>query len=123
MLEEPESALARLWRRLKQLDGVGWATAGKLCARKRPKLAPVYDDVVLRAARKPTSWWCIVAALFADEALRTRLQHLRGGLAPEDQPTLLRTLDIVVWMRQHGYRWAADPGLRALEPSSDDEPQ
>jgi hypothetical protein len=41
-----------LWHLLEGQDGVGWVTAGKLLARKRPSLIPVYDNVV--AVPSPT---------------------------------------------------------------------
>jgi hypothetical protein len=31
------------WRLLKKCDDIGWVIAGKLLARKRPRLIPVYD--------------------------------------------------------------------------------
>ena len=33
--------------------GIGFVTAGKLMARKRPRLIPVYDDVVKCALDEP----------------------------------------------------------------------
>jgi hypothetical protein len=42
----------QLWQVLKNISGVGWVTAGKLCARKRPRLIPVYDRIV-KAALSP----------------------------------------------------------------------
>ena len=42
---EPSSAAEQVWRRLKGIGGVGWVTADKLLARKRPRLLPVYDRI------------------------------------------------------------------------------
>lgn len=41
----------------KGIAGIGWVTASKLLARKRPRLVPVYDRVVWGAIGKPTSVW------------------------------------------------------------------
>ncbi|MDK1348939.1 DUF6308 family protein [Streptomyces sp. 378] len=43
---KPGSPAYRAWELLFGQHGVGWVTAGKLLARKRPRLLPVYDDVV-----------------------------------------------------------------------------
>jgi hypothetical protein len=42
-----------LWRLLESQGGVGWVTTGKLLARKRPSLIPVYDNVVRCAFGHP----------------------------------------------------------------------
>lgn len=46
-----------LWRLLDHEDGVGWVTAGKLLARKRPALIPVYNGVVRCALGWPKDFW------------------------------------------------------------------
>ncbi len=38
-------------------DGIGWVTAGKLMAFKRPGLIPVYDEVVRDVVGAPGSFW------------------------------------------------------------------
>src|SRR5262245_25895059 len=46
---EPQvSAAAALYARIRQLPGVSPTKASKLCARKRPRLIPIYDSVVDR---------------------------------------------------------------------------
>jgi Family of unknown function (DUF6308) len=45
-----------VWCLLEGQYGVGWVTAGKLLARKRPSLIPVYDDVVRCAYDKMTAF-------------------------------------------------------------------
>lgn len=42
----PDSAASHAWHQLFEIKGVGWVTAGKLLARKRPRLIPVYDQLV-----------------------------------------------------------------------------
>jgi hypothetical protein len=41
-LIEDDGPADSVWRLLESQDGVGWVTAGKLLARKRPSLIPVY---------------------------------------------------------------------------------
>jgi hypothetical protein len=89
-----------VWRLLDHQDGVGWVTAGKLLARKRPSLIPVYDGVVRCALGWPKDFW---------QALRDALRQDNGWFraAVEDRMKLagippaitpLRGLDVVLWM-------------------------
>lgn len=115
-LRDKSSPLNRLWHSLKDQDQIGFVRAGKLCARKRPALAPVYDDVVRQAVGRPPNWWDTVAEAFEDSEIVERLGELRDLVDFVIAPTLLRTLDIAVWMRQHGAQSAQDSSLRALRP-------
>jgi hypothetical protein len=51
------SRLDRLWHLIEAQHDVGWVTAGKLLARKRPRLVPVYDRVVMDAVGRPRKFW------------------------------------------------------------------
>ena len=90
-----------LWRLLESQDGIGWVTAGKLLARKRPSLIPVYDDVVRCAFGRPKEIWkALHYALRQDDGRFIGvLQNLtkRAGIPAEI--TLLRALDVTLWMR------------------------
>ncbi len=94
-----------LWRLLESQDGVGWVTAGKLLARKRPSLIPVYDDIVRCAFGRPKEIWKALhdALRQDDSSLRAVLEDLikRAGIPAEI--TLLRTLDVALWMRHRPY--------------------
>lgn len=113
LLTEEDSPLRLLWRQLNSRHNIGWVTAGKLCARKRPAIAPVYDKVIRSAVGRPDSWWGLVTEVFAEAAIVKRLEEL---LEDADQPglTRLRVLDIAIWMRQHGYQWLPEdhPGRK-----------
>lgn len=86
------------------IRGIGDVTRSKLLARKRPRLVPIRDQHVLRALlgqdhgdfTQP-----LRDALRDDDEVRGRLGALR---APENRShlSLIRVLDIVVWMRTHG---------------------
>jgi Family of unknown function (DUF6308) len=90
-----------VWRLLESQDGVGWVTAGKLLARKRPSLIPVYDDVVRCAFDRPKEIWkALRDALRQDNgSFRAVLEDLikRAGIPAEITP--LRALDVALWMR------------------------
>ncbi len=86
---------------LRKLDGVGSVTASKLLARKRPRLVPIHDRVVLRVLAPPKGrFWATLAEALEDEALRVRIEELRpSGVG---SPSLLRLLDVAIWMRDSG---------------------
>ena len=98
-----------LWRLLEKQDGAGWVTAGKLLARKRPSLIPVYDNVVRCSFGWPRNvWTALREALQRDEGnLLASLNDLRQRAELPDQITPLRVLDVTVWMRHksahHGH--------------------
>jgi len=88
----------QLWNRLQKLDGVGPVVGGKLLARKRPHLAPIADSVVI-AALQPArgQFWATLRECLRDEQIRNDIERLR----PAGHPalTVLRLLDVAVWMR------------------------
>ena len=105
----PSSAANQLWALFASLDGVGWVTAGKLCARKRPRLLPVYDNVVKGALELPKGesfWATLRTCLLTRPDVVGRLDEIRRTTpgVPADLP-LLRVLDIAIWMCEHGKDW------------------
>ncbi len=109
LLRDDNSPLGRLWGLFRSQHDVGWVKAGKLCARKRPALAPVYDQHVKLAVGLPERWWDAVCDLFADEDVVSLLTgHQEAARRVGGEITLLRVLDVAIWMRQHGYRWACE---------------
>lgn len=97
------------WPRKARANGVGPVIAGKLLAAKRPQMIPVVDRVVREALRAPEGrfWESMWRAMQRDE-LRRELEAIREDACREEatgktrlprrHPSLLRTLDIVVWM-------------------------
>ncbi|WP_116113745.1 DUF6308 family protein [Austwickia chelonae] len=87
---------------------VNWATAAKLCARKRPDLFPVRDEVVCRYLRLwPSRYqvdWQVFAWILGHDDVREQLTRLVERTAEEpgtvvpDPTHLLRHLDVAVWM-------------------------
>ncbi|KPH97540.1 hypothetical protein OV450_5833 [Actinobacteria bacterium OV450] len=86
-------------------DGVRSVVAGKLMARKRPHLIPVYDTRVKTLFRRPkndhTFWASLAAALRADGgAFRRHLETLRTKAGIGEDIGVLRVLDVIAWMHQ-----------------------
>ncbi|MFJ3720815.1 DUF6308 family protein [Streptomyces sp. NPDC090057] len=89
----------RSWRLLEGQSDVGWVIAGKLLARKRPQLLPVYDKVVRCAVGRPrpSFWLALHAALRADDrSLHCRLLKLRQGAGVSETVSALRVCDVAV---------------------------
>ncbi|PKR41628.1 DUF6308 family protein [Streptomyces sp. EAG2] len=88
------------WHLLRGQPDVGWVIAGKLLARKRPRLLPVYDRVVRCAVGRPPSFWLALhAALREDGAvLHHQLLELRQVAGVPETVSALRICDVTVWM-------------------------
>jgi len=88
------------WHLLRDQPGIGWVTAGKLLARKRPRLLPVYDQVVRCVLGRPESFWLdLHTALRADNwALHHELVALRQSADLPQSVSALRVCDVVLWM-------------------------
>ncbi|WP_369180955.1 DUF6308 family protein [Streptomyces mutabilis] len=89
------------WHLLCAQYGVDWVIAGKLLARKRPRLLPVYDKVVRCALGRPrpSFWLALHAALRADDrALHRQLLALRQVAGVPETMSALRVCDVAVWM-------------------------
>lgn len=100
-LRDSNSPANELWRALDGLHGVGWVTAGKLLARKRPHLVPVWDRDVSAYLGGPSNTWTMFADAFRDEALVARLEEVRSDAGVQGV-SLLRVLDVVMWRTAHG---------------------
>lgn len=101
----PESAAMRLWSELIDLPGISWVTAGKLLARKRPRLIPVYDRVVKSALHRNDGegWWQPLRSVLVENAeIVEALERLRTQASLGHDVSLLRVLDVCIWMRAYG---------------------
>jgi hypothetical protein len=100
-----DSAANKLWALLEALPGIGWVTAGKLLARKRPQLIPVYDRVVHKALKRPDPdaffWTDLRRVLRNNPDVLMRLREIRDELSLFDI-SLLRILDVAIWMGAYG---------------------
>jgi hypothetical protein len=103
-----------LWKLLEGQVGIGWVTAGKLLARKRPSLIPVYDEIVRCAFGRPKKFWLALreGLLREDGKLASELADLQSRAQVPQEVTLLRVLDVVVWMHhRNSHRSTGCPGL------------
>ncbi|MEV0695868.1 DUF6308 family protein [Streptomyces sp. NPDC050388] len=95
------SPAARAWQLLEDQPDVGWVIAGKLLARKRPRLLPVYDKVVRCALGRPRpSFWLALHAVLREDdcALHRQLLELRQAAGLPETVSALRVCDVAVWM-------------------------
>lgn len=92
------AAMRAAWDHLCSYRGIGGVMAGKLLARKRPKLVPVVDSVIVAALDAPRGdTWATLASALRDEDRRRRIETLRPSTSPEAVSTL-RLLDVALWM-------------------------
>jgi hypothetical protein len=114
----PGGAAWRLWDSVragqwpvdrKEKNGMGRTKTSKLLAVKRPHLLPVWDSVVAKAllGPDPTSieWWGLWRARLlgsAGQELRTKALSLTQEVPEARHLSLLRLLDVVIWMRERG---------------------
>ncbi|MEU2436243.1 DUF6308 family protein [Streptomyces rubradiris] len=101
-----------LWERLDgtkqhpgKPDGSGPVVAGKLLARKRPHLIPIYDIRVKQLFERPKTdhsfWAALAAALRADNgAFCDQLARLRDKAGIGEDIGVLRVFDVIAWMHQ-----------------------
>lgn len=84
---------------LRRLPDVGTTTASKLLARKRPRLRPIWDSVVVAVTgTRARQWEPLRAALRADDAaLQRRLLRLRDRAGLDERISALRVFDVIAW--------------------------
>ena len=100
LLDESGAAL-ELYDLLRSIDGLGPTTVSKLMAAKRPALVPIRDSVVWAALGNPELWWSPWVEFTTGSGAGERLDQVRqiARLADADHLTLLRVIDVVIWMR------------------------
>jgi hypothetical protein len=92
-------------------SGMGRTKTSKLLAAKRPHLLPVWDSVVAEAllGPKPTStaWWALWQERLRGgdgDELRHKVDALIKNVPEARHLSVLRTVDIVIWMRDRGWQ-------------------
>jgi hypothetical protein len=103
-----------LWDALTAIDGIGTASATKLLARKRPRLCPISDSVVIKAVDVPGRTWDVLRCLLQDPAARAEVEALRPATAA--QASLLRILDVALWVSHSesaAARWVREKAAMA----------
>jgi len=88
---------------------IGPVAAGKLLARKRPHLIPVYDSRIKKVLKRPrtdNSWWHDLRdQLIDDGKLGPELESVRHR-ADAGHMSLLRVFDVMCWM----FSWEGEHG-------------
>ena len=102
---------------LDDLHGIGPTKASKLLARKRPQLAPITDRHVAKVFS--CVGWEFLMPLADCLAERSDLVTKLEGLKPKTtevvvEPSVLRLLDVAIWMTQSGATSAQDAREVAL---------
>lgn len=101
----PGSPAWRLWKILsekQQASRTAWkgGVAGKLLHGKRPRLIPIYDQD--RVGRKlgvsQSDIWEAMWCALRDPEVRRSLQDIQAGVDQAAHLSLLRVLNIVIWM-------------------------
>jgi hypothetical protein len=92
----------KLWAVLRKVNHVGPTTAGKLISRKRPHLVPVFDQVVNSAIGAPRRYWLWWQGQFADDSIARAAENFRRDVGGIDHVSLLRCLDVAIWMHATG---------------------
>ena len=72
------------------------AQAGKLLARKRPRLVPVTDKIIVARVGPAGQTWRAPRHCLQDESLRRAIEALRSRQART--ASVLRLLDVALWM-------------------------
>ena len=113
----PGSPAQLAWQALVDQTDIGWVTAGKLLARKRPRLIPVWDSVVRCAYHVPKGHdeWVWLDDLLRQRggALALAVAVVRDEAALGVDVSVLRTLDVILWMRHRNqHRSRRCPGLQ-----------
>jgi hypothetical protein len=103
-----KSSAWQLWNEIHSLRDVGETKTSKLLATKRPFLFPIFDRHVSAALQiSPNSYWKpwqqFMQSEVGNKAARTVTQMAASLNKSHLSP--LRLLDVVIWMRQHGYRF------------------
>lgn len=92
----------------------GSVKTSKLLARKRPHLIPIYDKLVRQqfGAATDANQWADLGSMFEDRAFVTHLESLRRDSGIGSDISLLRVMDVAVWME-------ARSGAKAHKPKAE----
>ena len=105
----PSSKAWELWALLDGQPDVGATITSKLLAAKRPHLLPIWDQYVVDGIQpKKNEYWAGWQEALSGESgakLRAACEAIRREAHAPAHLTVLRTLDIAIWMRVHGYAW------------------
>lgn len=88
-----------LWKNLRDITGVGPTIAGKILARKRPRLIPIYDSLVGALLGAPDGkYWASFQETLQDHRRIDALTALRREAGISEEVSILRVFDVIAWM-------------------------
>lgn len=92
-------------------NAFGPVRTSKLLARKRPHLIPIYDAVVAKqfGLSGSADQWTIWSELFVDSDFVAHLGAIQSAVAEASHISLLRVLDVVVWMEGRSSAAGGEP--------------
>jgi hypothetical protein len=90
----------KLYDALRSIHGIGRTKASKLMARKRPRLIPIYDQVVGKVTDTEDHHWLPLHTALrpGGELSQQRLLHLADRAGLDERVSALRVLDVIAWM-------------------------
>ncbi|HWF79334.1 MAG TPA: DUF6308 family protein [Streptosporangiaceae bacterium] len=94
--DEELRSIDMMWDALTSIEGIGTASATKLLARKRPRICPISDSLVIKVVDVPGRTWDVLRCLLQDPAARAEVEGLRPAQAKD--ASLLRILDVALWV-------------------------
>lgn len=117
--------LQEIWKLLRRdsqdnLWGMGPTTISKVMARKRPKLVPIQDRVVMQELQAKDAsywdmWWQAMHLRIDNQTVVLDFaRSLQAQVPANSELSLLRILDIVIWMRGKAKRAQCSCGLPKL---------
>ena len=116
--DETLEAINPLWNLLTRgSDGVGPARASKLLARKRPRLVPITDTIIVARVGAIGQTWQALKYCLQDKSLRQAIAALRPRQART--ASVLRLLDVALWMLHSQSRAARNARTEADVTSPD----
>lgn len=96
-----ESNLYELYYKLKEIPGVAKVTASKLLAAKFAEIVPIRDSKVELLLQADDYWWLPMQEVTRTQELREKLSAVSVPILGRG-PSLLRRLDVVLWMEAKG---------------------
>lgn len=88
--------LAEAYSLLRSIPGIGYVTASKLMACKRPHLVPIRDTVVEQLLGAGPAWWLPWRLVVSDTAFRDLVEEITPPTVPAGT-SVLRRLDVILW--------------------------
>lgn len=88
--------LAQAYSVLRSTPGIGYVTASKIMACKRPHLVPIRDTVVEHLLGAGPAWWVPWRQVVTDKELRELVEEITPANVPAGI-SILRRLDVILW--------------------------